>query len=346
MNYTSPTSVCCDTSKAWELCGCADGVAYVQLVVTGTTGTSVVWVNTETGDVEDTKPAGFVTGTCQEAAAADILKFSADAPAASAPFTAPKDGYTTIVTSDGTEAGDVVGLYLYDAESATWTPIPLPSEDTLVGLTPALTEGTLVATFTTLGGEEIEIFAPDPVAMINDDQVLTGAANTNVTLTFTPTTVPDPENPDVDQVNYVIGASAKIDGVTIVENPTTKVLSAVPPEGCCVPTGGTEGQVLSVDSTGALVWTTPPAETSPRFVAYTFAGGETEITLPSVPVGENEAGGSVDPTLGIVHVSRNGADISHAWTWDGAVGTYDPALNLNCTIDAGDVLQFHWEAAV
>ena len=35
MNYTPSTSVCCDTTRAWELCGCADGVAHVEAALDG-----------------------------------------------------------------------------------------------------------------------------------------------------------------------------------------------------------------------------------------------------------------------------------------------------------------------
>jgi hypothetical protein len=59
---------------------------------------------------------------------------------------------------------------------------------------------------------------------ILDNQVLTGATNTNTTVVLTPTTVADESGGT--QVNYTISASVKVDGTTIVEDPTTKVLSA------------------------------------------------------------------------------------------------------------------------
>jgi hypothetical protein len=49
-------------------------------------------------------------------------------------------------------------------------------------------------------------------------------------------------------------------------------------------------------------------------------------------------------TTGKVRVSRNGIDITGAWTWVGAVGTYDPVENYNCTLDANDTLKFEYEA--
>jgi hypothetical protein len=56
--------------------------------------------------------------------------------------------------------------------------------------------------------------------------------------------------------------------------------------------------------------------------------------MPKTPIGDTEK----------VHVSRNGVDISRAFTWVGAVGTYNPANNYGCVIDSADVLQFHFEA--
>ena len=63
-------------------------------------------------------------------------------------------------------------------------------------------------------------------ALINDDQVLTGDNTGSVAITLTPTTVPDPLNPDVDQVNYVIKADVLVDGTSITIDPTTHKLSA------------------------------------------------------------------------------------------------------------------------
>jgi hypothetical protein len=58
--------------------------------------------------------------------------------------------------------------------------------------------------------------------------------------------------------------------------------------------------------------------------------GMTSHTLPDTPVGK-------------VIVTRNGADISDSWSFTGAVGTYTPATNYGCVIDANDKLEFHYE---
>lgn len=67
-------------------------------------------------------------------------------------------------------------------------------------------------------------------ALINDDQVLTGDNTGSVAITLTPTTVPDPLNPDVDQVNYLIKADVLVDGTSITIDPVTHKLSAVIPQ--------------------------------------------------------------------------------------------------------------------
>jgi hypothetical protein len=58
--------------------------------------------------------------------------------------------------------------------------------------------------------------------------------------------------------------------------------------------------------------------------------GMTSHTLPDTPVGK-------------VIVTRNGVDISDAWDFTGAVGTYDPALNYGCILDEDNKLEFHYE---
>jgi hypothetical protein len=61
---------------------------------------------------------------------------------------------------------------------------------------------------------------------------------------------------------------------------------------------------------------------------------QTAFTLTEEPIGDTEK----------VIVTRNGVDISDAFTWVGTTGTYDPALNYNCVIDENDKLIFHYES--
>jgi hypothetical protein len=72
-----------------------------------------------------------------------------------------------------------------------------------------------------------------------------------------------------------------------------------------------------------------------EFEEVTATASQTSVTLAKTPV---------LGTTGKVRVSRNGVDITRAWTWVGAVGTYDPANNYACVIDENDNLQFEYEA--
>lgn len=101
-----------------------------------------------------------------------------------------------------------------------------PKAETITTFTPIITTGTKIGTYTNEAGTVVDVYAPTPTALINDDQVLTGDTTTNTTVTLTPTSIPDPLNPGATQVNYVIKAEVKIDGTTITQDPTTKVLSA------------------------------------------------------------------------------------------------------------------------
>jgi hypothetical protein len=114
-------------------------------------------------------------------------------------------------------------------------------------------------------------------------------------------------------------------------------ISDIIPDGCCVPAGGTDGQVLTIDENGDAVWETPTGGTAAapiheRDVKIATAG-MTSHTLPDTPIGK-------------VIVTRNGVDISDAWTWVDGVGTYNPANNYGCVIDAGDKIIFHYEKGV
>lgn len=332
------TAAACGVKSSWELCGCANGVAYVQLVTMSDTGYNTIWVNTETGVVETTKPLGFMTGSCTEAATADMVKFSASAPSQIAPFASPKDGYTTVVTDDGLSTGDVTAIYLYEAETATWVKIPVvPAGGTEGQILTAHTDGT-------------RTWEDPAVQAIMDDQVLTGGTGTNTTVTLTPTTVADQSGGD--QVNYTVTAEAKIDGTTITEDPTTHVLSAAnqKPDALTdaqptpTATGNTTnlntifkdaaGDSWFVDANGDAVkiGSAPVAAPVHTSEVQTATDAQTSFTLTDTPIGA-------------VIVTRNGVDISGSFTWVGGVGTYDPADNLDCVMDADDKIRFHFEKA-
>jgi hypothetical protein len=126
------------------------------------------------------------------------------------------------------------------------------------------------------------------------------------------------------------------------------------------PTGGTpkEGDVYFVTSTGtstgdvteqwiydatSSTWVkTPSGSTAPtstplhQFEEANATAGQTAYTLQKTPI---------LGSTGKVRVSRNGIDITRAWTWVGNVGTYDPAKNYGCVLDLNDNLQFEYEAS-
>ena len=72
-----------------------------------------------------------------------------------------------------------------------------------------------------------------------------------------------------------------------------------------------------------------------QFEVQTATASQTSFTLAKTPV---------FGATGKVRVSRNGVDITRAFTWVGGVGTYDPASNYGCILDASDTLQFEYEA--
>jgi hypothetical protein len=91
------------------------------------------------------------------------------------------------------------------------------------------------------------------------------------------------------------------------------------------------GEMYSINA--GLVAGAPKHE----FEVQTATANQTSFTLAKTPV---------LGTTGKVRVSRNGVDITRAFTWAGAVGTYNPANNYGCTIDLDNILQFEYEAAV
>jgi hypothetical protein len=72
-----------------------------------------------------------------------------------------------------------------------------------------------------------------------------------------------------------------------------------------------------------------------QFETATTTASQTAFTLSKTPV---------LGTSGKVRVSRNGIDITRAFTWVGANGTYNPADNYGCVIDENDNLQFEFES--
>jgi hypothetical protein len=212
-----------------------------------------------------------------------------------------------------------------------------------------VTTGTKIGTYTNELGAVVDVYAPNPTAVINDDQVLTGDNTTNTTVTLTPTTIVDPENPDVSQVNYVIKAEVKIDGTTIVQDPVTKVLSAVPqdilwddvttaPAATGNPAGPRfelmpDGSIYFVDSDGRAEKFKGGGTTRHEVETFVATAGQTVFTLAHTATDD-------------VDFNRNGASIvDAAATVSGAAVTYVPAQNFNSAMMAGDLvtISYTWE---
>jgi hypothetical protein len=122
------------------------------------------------------------------------------------------------------------------------------------------------------------------------------------------------------------------------ENPPVTNDNALKNLDCAVYVSSVDGSFWS--SNGTTYSTKTFSAPTHRFTTTNATANQTAFTLPSIPIGSS----TLASQRGIVHVTRNGVDISRAWSWVGAIGTYVPANNYNCTIDANDLLQFTWEA--
>lgn len=111
------------------------------------------------------------------------------------------------------------------------------------------------------------------VAMINDDQVLTGDNTGSATVTMTPTTVADPSNPAASQVNYTVKVDVKKDpaadnqvsistagvyvpkgaGLTVTDTTTVDLTLASGDLSADVKISPTAGNLLKTDAGGLLV---------------------------------------------------------------------------------------------
>jgi hypothetical protein len=116
------------------------------------------------------------------------------------------------------------------------------------------------------------------------------------------------------------------------ENPPITNDNALKNLDCAVYISAVDGSVWS--SNGTVYKTKTYSYPLHQRHVITATANQTSFTMPKTPIGDTEK----------VHVSRNGVDISRAFTWVGAVGTYNPANNYGCVIDSADVLQFHFEA--
>jgi hypothetical protein len=139
--------------------------------------------------------------------------------------------------------------------------------------------------------------------------------------------------------NVFFDAENPVDAATFdTENPPITNDPALRNLDCATYISAIDGSVWTSD--GTTYKTKTYSAPTHRFTETSATSGQTSFTLPSIPIGSS----TLASQTGIVKVSRNGVDISRAWSWIGAVGTYTAASNYGSVIDAGDNLQFHWEA--
>lgn len=283
---------CCNPTQGYQLCGCADGVAYIQLVVVGTTGSNTVWLNTETGETVVNKPAGFLTGSCSDANSKDNLRFSSAAPTGTTPFASPLDGHTTIVTSDGTSAGEVTGYWRYDQTDRLWKEIPIPKATLWVDVAaaPPATGNVPGPRFETrTNGEKYFIDSTGRAELIDGvDPEFAQVVYFNAT-TPASATIFDDANPPATNDNALKNLENAIyigtDGSQWTSNGTaykTYVPSCRPKVKVITAnytlTAADEGHLIYVNSTSAVT-VTAPANLPPGFIAEIYQENTGQVTV-------------------------------------------------------------------
>ena len=286
------------------------------------------------------------------------------------------EGAIHLVTDDGLPTGTVIEQYIYDVDSGTWiemnrnaksmiqfgTAAPTGNgswdgEEFLVTSTGTST-GTVTAQYVWDHQSEVWVLRPSGGGGGGTSAVWVDST-TSPTATGNTGTLPRFVNNTVDGSKWYIdstGAAKKIEDGTacgtvyfnaatpstatifsqdnppLVDDPSLRLLD------CAVYVSAVDGSFWS--SNGTTYATKTFSVPTERYTRTAATAGQTTYTLPSTPIGSTTFTGN----RGIVHVTRNGVDISGGWSWVGAVGTYDPAFNYGCTLDAADRLQFHWEA--
>ena len=229
----------------------------------------------------------------------------------SAPTSAGVEGDEYFITSDGTSTGTITAQYIYDATTASWIlrPSTVYANWTDVTSDPSATgnTGTLPRFVSnTVNGSKWYIDANGVAKLIE------GTADNCLTIYFNSTdpstaTIFDTANPPV------------------TNNDAYKLKD-------CYIYIGTDGSFWS--SNGTTYATKTFSFPLHRMEAFFATAGQTTFTLSKTPIGDTK----------YVHVTRNGIDITVAWSWVGNVGTYIPANNGGKTLDLNDRMFFHYEA--
>jgi hypothetical protein len=227
-----------------------------------------------------------------------------------APTGTPATGSEYFITSTGTNAGTITSSYIFDGVNWILRPNPISPAWTTSTTDPALTGNVApLPRFVenTTNGSKWYIDSTGTAKLIEGAADGCGTVFFNA-LTPTTATIFDDANPPV------------------TDDSTLKNLD------CAVYISAVDGSIWSSDGTTykTKVYSYPLHQRE----VQTATASQTLFTLTKNPIGGTEQ----------VHVSRNGVDISRAFTWAGNVGTYNPVNNYGCTFDANDTLQFHFEA--
>ena len=280
------------------------------------------------------------------------------------------EGAIHLVTDDGTPTGTVLEQYIYDTESGTWIEMQRNAQDTLKFGTASPTspgewdgEEYFVTSTGTSAGTVTEQWIWDKqsttwILRPSGGGSSTTANWTDVTTDPTATgntgTLPRFVSNTVNGSKWYIdatGVAKLIEGVSTAcavvyfnsTDPSTATIfdTANPPVtnndalknlDCATYVSGVDGSIWT--SNGTTYQTKIYSDPLHRRTVITATAGQTVFTLPYVPI----AWGAK------AIVTRNGIDISDAWSWAGTIGTYVPAANGGKTMDAGDIIRFHYES--
>jgi hypothetical protein len=256
---------------------------------------------------------------------------------------------TTVLVTQGNTTGKLVGTINVNGTAVELFETPTTMTNTLS----ADSTREKIGTYTNENGTVVDLYAAKAV------NALWATATTDPTATGNTGTLPRFVENTVNGSKWYIDSTgvAKLiegaaDGCGVVyfdtTDPTTATIfdTANPPVTNdnalknldCATYVGSDGSFWT--SNGTTYKTKTFSAPTHRFTETTTSAGQTAFTLPTNPIGSS----TLTSQKGIVKVSRNGVDISRAWSWVGANGTYTAADNYGCVIDAGDKLQFHWEA--
>jgi hypothetical protein len=249
--------------------------------------------------------------------AQDTVKFGTASPTANGEW----DGEEYFVTSDGTSAGTVTEQWIWDKQSSTWVERPSATGGASAIWVSESTDPTFTGNTGTLPRfqwnttNDSKWYVDSNGIALLIEGVSEGCGNVFF----------DAENP-------VDAATFDTENPPITNDPALRNLD------CATYISSIDGSIWTSD--GTTYKTKTYSAPTHRFTETSATSGQTSFTLPSIPIGSS----TLASQTGIVKVSRNGVDISRAWSWIGAVGTYTAASNYGSVIDAGDNLQFHWEA--